>query len=392
MIINKSVTDPDFEPVEHLLQELWKRQATDLLITVGSPPLLRIDGSLVPIDAAALDIEETEKIVNAVLGKDLRDDFQHEKEVDFSFDWGKLARFRGNAFHQRGVATLALRLIPYHIPTFEELGLPPIVDQLVHLPQGLVLVTGPTGSGKSTTLASMIDAINRERACHILTIEDPIEYVHQHKRSAVNQRELGTDTNSFARALRSVLREDPDVLLVGEMRDAETISTTLTIAETGHLVFATLHTNDAAQTLDRIVDVFPAEQQAQIRVQLAGSLQAIISQRLIPRIGGGRVAAFEVLSATYAVKNIIRDGRTTILRNQIATGSKDGMQTLEASLSSLVRRDVISYEEAVMHTLYPNEVRGKTIDERFERLTQISGPAVMPQIPVTPVSSASSPR
>jgi len=375
VIDNKKMIEPAFEPVEQLLQELWKRQATDLLITVGSPPLLRIDGALVPMDQPALDIDATEKIVLAVLGGDLAEEFEVAKEVDFSFGWNNLARFRGNAFHQRGAATLALRLIPYHIPTFDELGLPQIANDLVRLPHGLVLITGPTGSGKSTTLASMIDAINRERACHILTIEDPIEYVHEHKRSAVNQRELGTDTKSFARALRSVLREDPDVLLVGEMRDPETIASTLTMAETGHLVFATLHTNDAAQTLDRIVDVFAAEQQAQIRVQLAGSLQAIISQRLIPRLGTGRVAAFEVLTATYAAKNIIREGRTTQLRNLIATGSSDGMQTLESSLSALVKADVISYEEAVARTMYPNEIRGKTIDQRFERLAQHSGSA-----------------
>ena len=233
---------------------------------------------------------------------------------------------------------ISLRLIPYRIPTFEDLRLPKIVEDLIHLPQGLVLVTGPTGTGKSTSLAAMIDTINRERACHIITIEDPIEYVHEHKMSAVNQRELGQDTLSFGRALRSVLREDPDVLLVGEMRDVETIAATLTIAETGHLVFATVHTNDAAQTLDRIVDVFPAEQQAQIRVQLAGSLQAIISQRLLPMVGGGRVAAFEILIATYAVKNIVRDGRTGQLRNQIATSARDGMRTLETSLHRAGRR------------------------------------------------------
>jgi twitching motility protein PilT len=353
---NGRMTEPSLAPIDAYLQELWDRQASDLLITAGTPPLLRIDGSLVPMSSPSLDADDVERIVISVLGSELTERFHVDKEVDFSFGWTDAARFRANAFHQRGTAALSLRLIPYHIPTFEELGLPLVIEHLVRLPQGLVLVTGPTGSGKSTTLASMIDAINQQRACHILTIEDPIEYVYQHKRSAVNQRELGADTNSFPRALRSVLREDPDVLLVGEMRDIETISSTLTIAETGHLVFATLHTNDAAQTLDRIVDVFPAEQQGQIRVQLSGSLQAIISQRLVPRINGGRVAAFEVLVANYAIKNIVRDGRTSQLRNQITTGAKDGMQTLESSLSHLVATGLISHEEAVTHTLFPNDV------------------------------------
>jgi twitching motility protein PilT len=289
--------------------------------------------------------------------------FVAEREVDFAFSWQGLARFRGNAFHQKETVALALRLIPVRIPSFDELGLPPIVEHLVTLPQGFVLVTGPTGAGKSTTLASMIDAINEQRACHIVTIEDPIEYVHEHKRSAVNQREIGSDVDSFARGLRSAFREDPDVLLVGEMRDNETIQAALTLAETGHLVFATLHTNDAAQTLDRVVDVFQAEQQAQIRVQLAGTLQAIISQRLIPKTGGGRVAAFEVLVATYAVRNTVRDGRTNQLRNLIVTGQKDGMLTLESSLSQLVADGLVSYDEAITHTLFPHEVQRPQVSE-----------------------------
>ena len=288
---------PDFSLIADHLTELWDRDATDLLLTVGSPPLLRIDGVLVQIDSPTIDQENAETIVATLLGTELLERFHAEKEVDFSFRWNERGRFRVNAFHQRGMPAVSLRLIPYRIPTFEDLRIPKIVEDLIHLPQGLVLVTGPTGTGKSTSLAAMIDTINRERACHIITIEDPIEYVYEHKMAAVNQRELGQDTLSFSRALRSVLREDPDVLLVGEMRDVDTIAATLTIAETGHLVFATVHTNDAAQTLDRIVDVFPAEQQAQIRVQLAGSLQAIISQRLLPMIGGGRVAAFEILIA-----------------------------------------------------------------------------------------------
>jgi twitching motility protein PilT len=236
------------------------------------------------------------------------------------------------------------------------LGLPPIVGQFARQHQGLVLMTGPTGSGKSTTLASVIDMINTERACHIITVEDPIEYVHEHKRSAVNQREVGTDTASFPDALRSVLREDPDVLLVGEMRDLDSIRFALTVAETGHLVFASLHTNDASQSVDRVVDVFPSSQQAQIRVQLADSLQAIVSQRLVPRVGGGRIAAFEVLVASHAVRNILREGRTSQLRNQIATSARDGMQTLEASLSRRVGDGIVAYDEAVARTLFPGEI------------------------------------
>jgi len=260
-------------------------------------------------------------------------------------------------FRQQGTTALALRAIPYEIPTFAELGLPPILEYFAGLPQGLLLVTGPTGSGKSTTQASLIDFINRTRECHILTIEDPIEYVHVHRRAAVNQREVGVDTDSFERALRSALREDPDVMLVGEMRDAETMQFALTIAETGHLVFATLHTNDAATALDRIVDVFPADRQAQIRVQLAAALCGVVSQRLIPRIGGGMVAAFEVIVATNPVHNLIRDGKTHQLRNIVATNMRDGMQTMEAALNALVETGVISYDDAVDRSLYPKEIR-----------------------------------
>src|SRR5215207_4482605 len=351
--------EPTTELIDSYLRALWEHRATDLLITAGSPPFMRVDGALAPVPgASALTGNDTNQVVVSLLGSDLAARFEAEREVDLSFSWGEHARFRANAFHQRGHASLALRLIPNRIPSFEDLGLPEVVDRLVDLPQGLILVTGPTGSGKSTTLASMIDAINERRACHIISIEDPIEYVHGNKRSAVDQREVGIDTDSFGRALRAAFREDPDVLLVGEMRDNETIQATLTLAETGHLVFATLHTNDAAQTVDRVVDVFPAEQQAQIRTQLSGTLEAIISQRLIPRIGGGRAAAFEVLLATYAVRNIVRDGRTNQLRNVIATQSQEGMHTLEMSLSRLVAEQLVSHEQAVKHTLHPNEVKG----------------------------------
>jgi twitching motility protein PilT len=351
------MSEPDLHALDEYLREIWIRRASDLLLTVGAPALLRVDGALTPLDGEPFHTDALDALIERVLGSEMTNRFRADREVDFSFSWDEAARFRANAFHQRGSAALSLRLIPRRIPTFDDIMLPEAARRLVDLPQGLVLVTGPTGSGKSTTLAAMIDAINQKRACHILTIEDPIEYVYDHGKSAVNQRELGADTLSFGRALRSALREDPDVLLVGEMRDNETIASTLTIAETGHLVFATLHTNDAAQSLDRIVDVFPADQQSQIRVQLAGTLQAVVSQRLIPQRGGGRVAAFEVLVATHAVRNIVRDGRTNQLRNQVTTGARDGMQTLEASLSDLVAQGLVDYEEALTHTLLPNDVR-----------------------------------
>ena len=304
-----------------------------------------------------LEAEDIEKIVRRVVGEELAERFAHEKQVDFSFSWEDKARLRGNAFRQQGSVALALRMIPYAIPSLHDLGLPPVVEQWMRLPQGFILVIGATGTGKSTTLASMLDYINSHRAVHILTIEDPIEYVHQHKRGAVNQREVGYDTDSFADALRSALREDPDVLLVGEMRDPESIQAALTIAETGHLVFATLHANDTSQALDRIVDVFPAEHQPQIRLQLASTLAGILYQQLIPRIGGGMVAAFEVLVGTAGVRNMIREGKTRQIRNAVATGVRDGMSTLEMSLSDLVARQVVTYDDAVARSLYPKEVK-----------------------------------
>lgn len=350
------MTRPDLNLIDDHLQELWDRHASDLLLTAGSPPLLRIDGALVAIDAPALTPDHTAEIVEAILDVEMHERFRTEMEVDFSFGRPGLARFRVNAFHQRGAAAIALRLIPFTIPTFADLDVPPIFERIVDLPQGLVLVTGPTGSGKSTTLASMIDRINEQRACHIVTIEDPIEYLHSHKRSAVNQREVGVDALSFPRAVRSVLREDPDVVLVGELRDTETIASALTVAETGHLVFASLHTNDAAQSIDRIIDVFSAEQQQQVRVQVADSIQAIVSQRLVKKIGGGRVAAFEVLIATHAVRNVVREGRSSQLRNMIATGAKDGMQTLESSLSERVAAGLIDHDEAVARSMHAGEI------------------------------------
>jgi twitching motility protein PilT len=343
--------------IDAYLHKLWASRGTDVLLVAGAPPLMRVDGEIVPLEESSLTPEDTARTLRGVLAGELWDAFQAEREIDFSFNWEGQARFRANAYHQRGSVALSLRLIPYVIPTGADLGLPSIMRKWVDLRQGLVLVTGPTGSGKSTSLAAMLDAINKTRQCHIITIEDPIEYVHKHQMAAVSQREIGLDTDSFARALRSALREDPDVLLVGEMRDPETIQTALTIAETGHLVFATLHTNDAGQAIDRIVDVFPGDKQAQIRVQLAGSLTGIVSQRLLPCIGGGRVAAFEVLTATFAVRNLIREGKSSQLRNLITTGgAKYGMQSLEQSLSELVMDRKVTYEDACRQSLFPGDI------------------------------------
>jgi twitching motility protein PilT len=343
--------------IDRYLQALWERGGTDLHLTAGAPPLVRVDGRMLPLDEPELSGEDCAQLILSVLNEDLSSQLRREKEVDFSFSWHDQTRFRANCYFQQGTMAMALRAIPFRIPSFEELGLPPVIEYFANLPQGLVLVTGPTGSGKSTTQASVIDFINEHRECHILTIEDPIEYVHRHKRSAVNQREVGFDTDSFERALRSALREDPDVILVGEMRDPETIQFALTIAETGHLVFATLHTNDASTALDRIVDVFPSERQQQIRVQLAASIAGVVSQRLIPRVGGGLVAGFEVIVANNPIRALIRDGKTHQIRNVVSTSIREGMQTMEVALNSLVEQGLISYEDALDRSLYPKEIR-----------------------------------
>ncbi|MGY4388187.1 type IV pilus twitching motility protein PilT [Streptomyces sp. TE12347] len=356
-LLEATMSGPSAAVIDHLLGELWERGGSDLLLTAGSAPFLRVDGALRPVEGAALTEPEVDRLVTGVLGEELTERFRRERQVDFAFSWGARARLRGNAFVQRGASALALRIIPFTVPSPEQLGLPPVVVGWAGMPRGLVLVTGPTGSGKSTSLAALLDHVNTHRSAHILTIEDPIEYLHRHKRSAVSQREIGTDTDSFPAALRAALREDPDVLLLGEMRDPESISAALTIAETGHLVFATLHTNDASQTLDRIVDVFPAEQQPQIRLQLAHTLVGILTQCLIPRGGGGRVAAFEVLVGTSAIRNLIREGKTRQIRNMIATGHRDGMRTLEAGINALVTAGTVAYEEAVLHTAYPEDIQ-----------------------------------
>ncbi len=333
--------------IENFLEEVIKRDASDLHLTVGVPPMLRVDGSLQPIeDAKGLTDKDVKELTYSILDDVQKDILERDKEVDFSFTYGDLARFRANAYHQKGNVGLALRLIPVNIRSLSQLGMPQIVEKFTDFSRGLVLVTGPTGSGKSTTLAAMIDKINSERACHIITVEDPIEYTHSHKKSLVEQREVHYDTRSFAAALRSVLREDPDVVLIGEMRDLETIAAAITIAETGHLVLATLHTNSAAQSVDRIIDVFPPHQQQQIRVQLSNILQSIVSQRLIPAIGGGRLAAAEILVVNAAVRNIIREQKTHQIEAVIQTGSSEGMQSMDRTLANLIKTGRITLEEA----------------------------------------------
>jgi twitching motility protein PilT len=336
---------------------LHERNGTDILLTEGSSPLLRVDGELQPLDTVdPLSADDIQAITRKQLDDAKGERVHPRAEVDFSFSWQDKARIRANAFYQRGACSLSLRRIPMDIPSPEEIGLPTAVSGLLRNPSGLILVTGPTGSGKSTTMASMIDVINAHRRCHIVTIEDPIEYMHANRRSAVSQREVGVDTASFENALKAVLREDPDVVLVGEMRDLESISAALTIAETGHLVITTLHTNDSAQSIDRIIDVFPAERRNQIQVQLSGTLLGVIYQRLLPKIGGGMCAAYELMVGVPAVRNLVREGKTRQLRNVTATHRADGMQTLEHALNDLVKRGEVSYDTALEASLYPQEI------------------------------------
>jgi twitching motility protein PilT len=349
-----------------MLHALWRAGGTDLLLTTGLPPKVRVHGKLRSLAGyEPLTEEDTTVLLEEIFTREQGKHWSRHHEYDFSFSWRDNARIRGNAFRQRGQTAVALRMIPRTVPSPTELGLPPLLIEFARMHQGLVLVTGPTGSGKSTTIASLIDQINTERACHIITIEDPIEFMHEHKRSVISQREVGVDTNSFHDALRAILREDPDVLLVGEMRDRESIQFALTIAETGHLVFATLHTNDTAQALARIIDVFPGDQQTQIRTQLSAAFSGIAYQRLVPRIGGGLVSAIEVLVATPAVRNLIKEGKTHMLRNALVTGQNEGMITIEQSLSTLVRQGVIKYEDAVARSLHPQEIE-RFAPARFE--------------------------
>lgn len=332
--------------------------ASDLHITVGLPPMIRISGKIQPLDYPPFTPNITREIVYDILTGDQRQRLENDWELDFSYTLPRTARFRVNVYFQRGNIGAAFRTIPHEIKDLGELGLPKAVEDMTGKPRGLVLVTGPTGSGKSTTLASMVDRINAGRHEHIMSVEDPIEFLHGHKKCIVNQREVNQDTKSFAEALKHVLRQDPDVILVGEMRDLETISLAVTAAETGHLVFGTLHTQDAPQTVDRIIDVFPAHQQAQIRTQLANALQGIITQTLIPRRDGeGRAVACEILVPTPGVRNLIREGKNHQIYSAMQTGGKFGMQTMDAALVDLVRRGLISREEAEKRSSHPDELR-----------------------------------
>jgi twitching motility protein PilT len=345
--------------LQQLLKAMVEKGASDLHLTTGSPPQLRIDGSLVPLRVHAMTPAETKTICYSVLTDSQKMRFEEDQELDFSFGVRNLARFRANLFMQRGAVGGVFRTIPFKISSISELGLPPILEELCSKPRGLVLVTGPTGSGKSTTLAAMIDKINTERHEHIITVEDPIEYLHAHKNCVVNQREVGADTTSFKKALKYILRQDPDVVLIGEMRDLETIEAALVTAETGHLCFATLHTNSAVQTINRIIDVFPPNQQSQIRAQLSFVLEGIVCQTLLPRAtGNGRVPALEVMIPNAAIRNLIREDKVHQLYSQMQIGQgKSGMQTLNQCLASLYLRRMISLEEAVTHSSEPDELQ-----------------------------------
>lgn len=348
--------------LEELLQLVFDRNASDLHISMGLPPVIRVDGKLVRTDYPPLTKEDTQRLIFSMLTNEQRRVLEQNWELDCSYGVSGLGRFRVNVYKDRGNYAAALRTITSNIPTFDQLGLPPIVKEIAERPRGLVLVTGPTGSGKSTTLAAMIDHVNSTRAEHILTIEDPIEFVHTSKRSVIHQRELGQDTRSFNNALRAALREDPDVILVGELRDLETISLALTASETGHLVFGTLHTSSASSTVDRIVDVFPPTQQQQIRIQLSGSLVAVFTQTLLPKLGPdgsktGRIMAQEIMIVTPAISNLVREGKTAQIYSAIQTGGNYKMQTLEMALRELYVNNLITYEDAMSKTSRPDDLK-----------------------------------
>lgn len=342
--------------IQEYLEIVVKKEASDLHLVVGSPAMIRVDGQLLPVSPALLTSQGTESLVFELLSSEQREILTVNKELDFSFALGDVARFRVNAYFQKGYLSAALRLIPTEIKTIEELNLPRILHDFVKMRQGFVLVTGPTGHGKSTTIASIINEINQTRGVHIVTIEDPIEYVYPKGKSLVSQREMHLDTHSWEVALRSALREDPDVVLVGEMRDFETIAAAITVAETGHLVFATLHTNSAAQSIDRIIDVFPQNQQDQVRMQLASTIAGIISMRLIPAIGGGRLPVCEILLVSGAVQTAIREAKTHQIDNIIQTSGEDGMILLDASLAYLVRAGSVTLDVAKSYSLRPEEL------------------------------------
>ncbi|MCL6475094.1 MAG: type IV pilus twitching motility protein PilT [Firmicutes bacterium] len=350
--------------IDDLLRMVVQRDASDLHLRAGEPPILRIHGDLKRTDLPRLTAEDVKNLLYAILNEERKQRFERDKELDLSYEVPGLARFRVNMFWQQRCVGAALRLIPFRIRTIDELLMPPAVKDLCMRPRGLLLVTGPTGSGKSTSLAAMIDHINTHKRCHIMTIEDPIEYMHHDKLSIINQRELGVDTHSFADALRHVMRQNPDVILVGEMRDLETIHLAITAAETGHLVMSTVHTQDAPQTIDRIVDVFPPEQQQQIRMQLSVVLVGVLSQTLLPNAQGtGRVAAFELMVATPSVRNLIREGKTHQLYMDIQTGAEFGMQTLDSCLLNLVRKGLVDFEDAIAKSSNPRD-----FEQRAQRM------------------------
>jgi twitching motility protein PilT len=364
--------------LHELLKITVDRGATDLHITTNTPPVIRIDGALERLPLPALTAPETKRLAYSVLTDAQKHRLEETLELDLSFGIKGLARFRANVFFQRGAVAAAFRRIPYEILGFKELGLPPVAESLCDKPRGLVLVTGPTGSGKSTSLAAMLDKVNAEKPVHIVTIEDPIEYLHTHKKATINQRELHSDTLTYPAALRSVLREDPDVVLIGEMRDLETIESALRIAETGHLTFATLHTNSAPQTINRIIDVFPEHQQSQVRAQLSFVLEGIICQTLLPRSGGkGRVLACEVLIPNAAVRNLIREDKVHQIYSTMQTGQiKHGMQTFNQSLATLYQRRLISLQEALSYSSSPEELQ-----DMINRGTGVVQPAAAPRVP-----------
>lgn len=353
--------------MKQLLEEMVQRNSTDLHLTTGAPPMLRIDGELVPTNYEVMTPELIQQLVYSVLNDQQKKKFEMEWELDFSFGIAGLSRFRGNCFQQRGSIAAAIRTIPFEIRGFKELGIPPVVQELAGRPKGLILLTGPTGCGKSTTLAAIIDKVNSERRCHIITVEDPIEYLFRHKKAIVNQRQVGSDTKSFANALKYVLREDPDVVMVGEMRDLETVAITLTIAETGHLTLATLHTNSAAESIHRIIDIFPSHQQGQVRSQLAFVIEGVVTQQLLPKIGGGRVLAAEVMVATPAIRALIRDGKEHQIYSMIQSGQKYGMQTMNQALYNLYAKRLITLETAFDYS--PNI-------EEFEHMVEQKSPVL----------------
>jgi twitching motility protein PilT len=344
--------------IQEFLKIMIEKRASDLHIAVNSPPLVRVDGDLTPLPYPPLTPTDTKNLSYSLLTEAQKHRFEEDLELDFSFAVRGLSRFRGNLFLQKGSVGGAFRAVPYKIQSFQELGLPPVVNDLCKQPRGLVLCTGPTGSGKSTSLASMTDKVNTERREHVMTVEDPIEFVHESKRCLVNQREVLADTKGFSHALRHVLRQDPDIVLIGEMRDLETIETSLVVAETGHLVFSTLHTNSAVQTINRVIDVFPPYQQPQVRAQLSVVLQAVISQQLLPRLDGkGRVLACEVMIPNAAIRNLIREQKVHQIYSQMQVGqAKHGMQTMSQSLLDLYQRRLISFEEAMGHATEPDEL------------------------------------